>query len=483
MDKKNINYDIGIQFIIKSIVVFFFIANGSFVNAQSLGNTTRNGNGAITKSVADSKKILWGALLAPNGKQYFFTQNRYFRLSKKNGLEKIANIKENWLKIPDKIDGVFVHPENKKAYFFKGNKYNRWDFNKGIDNNELAISRFWDGVPNNIDAVTNHTNGKTYFFKGDKYYRYNHKLKKVDKISLIRSNWKGVPDNVSAAFLHENGKVYFFKDKKIESRIAAIPSYRRVEYYRFDIKLNKVDKIGYIGVDGWKDLDFKKSNFTKKVENMTAISKKNLRLKITLTRIKSVQAKDSDNIADFYFYQEAYYRTIGRNPGLPYKKIIRVGSNLVHRLIDTNKSGRKDIIKGLIHVREGNEKHYINNSIFYEIMPNYVNDKNAKFELITYLQEISHAGFLSADAPPYVIADRTSVKVNIHSVIDFLKNPDSSTYWSGHFSGGGTYKNGGFGDGMWFEKGTDNSLLAHLEFGNNRNPTYVRLYYRFELVR
>ncbi len=208
--------------------------------------------GTKIKTLKNAAQKIKATLVAPNGKHYFFTEKRYFRYSKVNGLEKIANIKPNWSGIPDNIDAVFVHPKNKKAYFFKGSKYNRYNFNtQSLDNNELSIARFWEGVPNDIDAVTNYPNGKIYFFKGDTYYRYDSTLKKVDKTALISKNWRGVPNNVAAALLHKNGNVYFFKG---------------YQYFRYNVKLRRVDKIEFIG-KGWKGLDFSRKNFTKYIPN------------------------------------------------------------------------------------------------------------------------------------------------------------------------------------------------------------------------
>ena len=228
-----------------TLLVLVFTLNVIGVKAQikQIKKTTPayKTNKTYAKPLAKKPQKVKGTLVAPNGKHYFFTDKRYFRYSKAEGLEKIANTKPNWAGIPDDVDGVFVNEKNKKAYFFKGSKYNRWDFKDGNDNPELAISRFWKGVPNDIDAVTNHPNGKIYFFKGNTYYRYDPKSKKVDKSALISKNWKGVPNDVAAALLHANGKIYFIKDNK---------------YHRYNIKSAKVEFVGTIGNTGWKGLDF-----------------------------------------------------------------------------------------------------------------------------------------------------------------------------------------------------------------------------------
>ncbi|MCE2719957.1 MAG: hemopexin repeat-containing protein [Dolichospermum sp.] len=93
---------------------------------------------------------------------------------------------------------------------------------------------------NRFDAGVLHPNGKAYFFAGDKYYRFDFQSDQLDKIGRIGvDGWKGLPANIEAAILHPNGKAYFFVGN---------------QYYRFDFQSDQVDKIGRIGVDGWKGL-------------------------------------------------------------------------------------------------------------------------------------------------------------------------------------------------------------------------------------
>lgn len=450
--------------------------------------------GSTTNTSIKSPEKIKGTLVAPNGKHYFFTEKRYFRYSKKNGLEKIANTDSNWAGIPNSIDAVFVNSQNKKAYFFKGNKYNRWDFEKGNDNSELLISRFWKGVPNDIDAVTNHPNGKIYFFKGDKYYRYDVKLKKVDRTALISENWKGVPNNVAAALLHNNGKIYFFKGDK---------------YYRYNLESRKVDKTRTIGNEGYEGLDFGKKNFTKKIESAATIAaaaaKDNIRVKVTLTRIKSIQARDSDNIADFLLDQTINYK-VNQKEIKAIKsamKRYRYYNNLKGKKYDYQVASDNRLIRSEdnhFHIREGDENHLINNSLIFELTPIELADKRAEFNIYTDLGESdgsSKAGFLGI---PYLgllfynnpvriktIATKHYIDVNIYEVLDYLQNPDAAKYGKDYFSSDNyKYPNyheyGSFGDVMWFKKGSGNSLLGFIEFGDNNKETYVRFYYRFELV-
>jgi len=473
------------------IILTLFVLNTICANAQIIQqNQYTPLKVTPVKTLKDNPQKIKGTLVAPNGKHYFFTDKRYFRYSKEHGLEKIANTSPNWSGIPDNIDGVFVNPKNDKAYFFKGSKYNRWDFKKGNDNPELAISRYWEGVPNDIDAVTNHPNGKIYFFKGDTYYRYDPVLKKVDNTALISKNWKGVPNNVAAALLHKNGKIYFFKGNK---------------YYRYSIQSRKVDNVGSgtIGKNGWKGLDFEKKNFTKKIESAAAIAaaaaKDNIRLKVTLTRIKSIQARDNDNIADFILEQNVNYRANGTQK-LAIEKNIKVGKNIINtgerKYYDKDESSsifyKGHRTSSQIHVREGDENHFINNSLIYEITPQEIKDKRADFNFYTNLGEVNGADWLFETLFALFFSDeikkiafRHRIDVNIYEVLDYLQNPKAAKYGKSYFNGGSSgdmHEYGAFGDIMWFKKGSNNSLIGTLEFGDNNKETYVRLYYRFELV-
>ena len=237
--------------------------------------TKENKTEAATATVSFGQ--LKAALKAPTGKAYFFTDKKYYRQNLyADKLEKSAVIYGNFKGLVNSVDAALLHT-NGKGYFFKGGTYYRYNFyTKKIDK-KAAISTNWKGVPNTVDAAVTHPNGKMYFFKGGTYYRYNTSSRKVDKKAPISTNWKGVPNNVDAALLHTNGKIYFFKGNT---------------YYRYSLSVRKVDKKGTIGVDGWKGL-----SFATKQKSTTASTKNNIRLKVTLTRIKSIQARDSDDIA------------------------------------------------------------------------------------------------------------------------------------------------------------------------------------------
>ncbi len=445
---------------------------------------------------------LKAAIKEPEGKVYFFTDKAYFRYNTDNSkLEKKAKILGVWKGLPDHFDAALVNPGNQRAYFFKGDKYYKYNFKTGKEFIGKIGKDGWRGVPANIDAAVVHPNDKIYFFKGDKYYRYSHALGKVDKVANI-SNWKGVPKNLDAALLDKTGTIYFFKGNK---------------YYRYNTKTG-VDKVGIIGKDGWRGL-----SFAKELQNAVPSSKNNLRLKVTLTRIKSVQARDSDNIADFLLDQIIYYKT----KGISKEKIKRsmrkfslykdaeegfvehinkgqFNPNFFEDFLSKNYS--EDDIKAnfLIysynnnfHIKEGDEKFYINNSLTFEITPDEIKDKRADFKIYTDLGEndgLKSSWIVQNFAKIFEtyernikwIASNEFINVPIYDILDYLQHPNASKYSGKKYFNGGynkkTHESGAFGDVMWFERASNNALKGTLEFGNNESESYVRFYYRFELV-
>lgn len=108
------------------------------------------------------------------------------------------------------------------------------------DKIQYVLSLATISVPNRYEAAMLHHNNKAYFFAGGKYYRFDFDFDRFDKVGTIGvDGWKGVPANVGAALLHPNGKAHFFVGDK---------------YYRFNSQSDQVDKVGTIGVDGWRGL-------------------------------------------------------------------------------------------------------------------------------------------------------------------------------------------------------------------------------------
>ncbi len=410
-------------------------------------------------TVKKTNERIKATLVAPNGKHYFFTKNRYFRLSEDNGLEKVANTKPNWVGIPDNVDAAFVNSKNKKAYFFKGSKYNRWDFKNGNDNPELAISRFWKGVPSNIDAVTEHPNGKIYFFKEDKYYRYVNG--KVDKVELISKNWRGVPNNVAAALLHKNGKIYFFKGNK---------------YYRFNVKSNKVDKVATIGRDGWKELDFNKKNFIKKPP-------KKIKLKITLTAIEVIKSDRNYDFVDVLLQQTINYKANGR-----YISDIKSQRKFQKFKTDTHlKNDSQSINVAIIYPDWENfrlitagDKNFINNSLVYALNSKEVADDNALIEIRTNL-----SGYYLKNGKVkghnYKIAENLPINVKINEILKYLLNPNGISL--NYFNSDGYHYSGAEGTVMPFKiAALDKRAIDGYIESYNLGIT-IRTYFHFELVQ
>ena len=133
-----------------------------------------------------------------------------------------------WDGLPSDIDASFTWT-NGKSYFFKGGQY--WRFTDGqMDKNyPKDINKGFDGVPSNLDAAFVWSgNGKIYFFKGARYWRFDPKKRPPVRKNYPRpiSNWEGIPDDIDDAIQYTNGNTYFFK---------------RGQYYRFDDRSFRVD--------------------------------------------------------------------------------------------------------------------------------------------------------------------------------------------------------------------------------------------------
>ena len=441
---------------------------------------------------------LKAAFKADTGRTYFFTKDKYYRYNidsdylENKGGQPLAN----WKGLPLNFDAALYNPKNGYYYFFKGDKYDKYDFKKGTIGRPYKLGvEGWRGVPANIDAAVVSPTDKNvvYFFKGDKYYRYSHQSGKVNKTALL-TNWKGLPSrDLDAVLLHKNGKLYFFKGNK---------------YYKYNFPSIGTEKVGTIGKDGWRGLSFSKEPI-----KTTPSSEKNLRLKVTLTRIKSVKARDSDDIADFALWQWINYKANSVEKEVLKRNIKVLSKDNINYKKPPIKTKNTIINSGSIknysqiHVREGNENNYINNSIVFEISPQEAKDRRSKFEIGTILMEISGTSLLEdvvsfANIYPDVLVgwngiringdskeishNNNSINVNIYEVLDYLQNPKASKYSGKKYFNGGhngkIHESGAFGDVMWLERASNNALKSTLEFGDNNAESYVRFYYRFELV-
>ncbi len=196
---------------------------------------------------------LKAAFKAHTGKVYFFTKDKYYRydLNNKRLENKSKQLQAliNWKGLPMNFDASLYNPKNGKYYFFKDDTYYKYDFKKGVlgSPRKLGIEG-WRGVPTNIDAaVVDPTDSNSiHFFKNDKTFIYRHSDGKVTFTNSIGKRWPGVPNNINAVLLHANGRIYFFKGNK---------------YYKFNFQTHKVEKIGTVGKDDWRDLKFDARTF------------------------------------------------------------------------------------------------------------------------------------------------------------------------------------------------------------------------------
>lgn len=241
------------------------------------GNTAtieRNGNSGITVNLQTSKgssieavKALeedipsplplrenrfTAAIVAPNGKAYFFFEDRFIRFDfSSDKIDKIAKIQSEWPGLESwshGIDAAVLHP-NGKAYFFRGQEYKRFDFKQQKVDKTARISKDgWFGLSKSeVTSAILHPNGKAYFFlEGGRYQRYvfgnADKVDKTGKISV--DGWKGLTSSqiIRAVIRHpNNGHGYFFfgNDGDFDT------------YQRFNFATDKVDKTGKFYEDNW----------------------------------------------------------------------------------------------------------------------------------------------------------------------------------------------------------------------------------------
>ncbi len=81
------------------------------------------------------------------------------------------------------------------------------------------------------------------------------------------------------------------------------------------------------------------------------------------------------------------------------------------------------------------------------------------------------------------MANNQFINVKIDEVLAYLLDPSSfkSSYFTGHrYAGYHSY--GAEGDVMAFKKGSNNAIIGYVEYGNNNEEMFTRLYLRFELI-
>lgn len=73
------------------------------------------------------------------------------------------------------MDAAVVFGGNDETYFFKGDKY--WKYNEEerriYPGYPKLITKYWRGLPENIDSALQTPDGETYFFKGAQFYKFH----------------------------------------------------------------------------------------------------------------------------------------------------------------------------------------------------------------------------------------------------------------------------------------------------------------------
>ena len=148
--------------------------------------------------------------------------------------------------------------------------------------------------------------------------------------------------------------------------------------------------------------------------------KKIKKLKVTLTHIKSVYARDDDNIADFRISQwidfTTDYQGVRKNLKYVERDIITgIGfESFLNTLINADYAHQ-------VHVRQG-EKKAINNSMVFEVDINndYYKYEAMDFDLYTDLMEISSCTWfhLIGNCTSRYIADNHKYEINIKAIMD-----------------------------------------------------------------
>jgi hypothetical protein len=138
-----------------------------------------------------------------------------------------------WINLPFASIDAGVNWGNGQIYFFSGNRYARVTLanNNTMDAGyPLDIAGHWPGLTfATIDAAVNLGNGKVFFFLADEYVSYDIAADHVDPgfPRKIAPDWPGLfPPGIDAAVNWGNGKAYFFAGS---------------QYVRFDIATNRVD--------------------------------------------------------------------------------------------------------------------------------------------------------------------------------------------------------------------------------------------------
>jgi len=233
------------------------------------------------------------------------------------------------------------------------------------------------------------------------------------------------------------------------------------------------------------------SVFNQNVNNCIAAPEKNIRLRVTLTKIGNELGRDNkgifngDNPDDYGIQQWINYKIKGKfKKSKKSERKIKVNYNLLKEKEDTPTWRNRNIVilgnkQNQIHILEGDKKR-INNSILFEITPNEYADKRAILRIHTWLKEYT-------GSKDRVIANDEYIDVKLDEVLAYLLDPSNSRFGSSYFNTG--YKNlfhsyGAKDDVMWLRKSTNNSLSGNFSYSLKNSDMHMRtrFFLRFELV-
>lgn len=169
-------------------------------------------------------------------------------------------------------------------------------------------------------------------------------------------------------------------------------------------------------------------------------SSKNTKLKVTLLELQCDTSGDRDKVGDFGITQHVRYKARGGDWKTPVQTSINKFNNYCHPGdINREWNGSTALIcgssKNQIHVNESKKPKRrnlnINNSMVFEITPEEANDKQAVFEIDTWVKEYSNSDVVMNHDP-------RKTQVAIHDVLAILKGIKdiNTTNTSAFFDGG-----------------------------------------------
>ncbi|XP_071945159.1 stromelysin-1-like [Antedon mediterranea] len=200
---------------------------------EDIGNSPARTGEDDESEVSRPCNKVYDAVAFLRGDIFMFKDNRYWRLYfigvSTSDINHGDPVDRFWEGLPDNIDATYERPDT-TILFFKGSKYWEYRDNRPRPGFPKPISHLSPKLPRKVDATLTWPDvGKTYFFFKNQVWRFDEKRMDVDRgyPKLIKDSWAGVPDNIDGAFSYRNGCTYFVKGKK---------------YYRYNNRRQFVEK-------------------------------------------------------------------------------------------------------------------------------------------------------------------------------------------------------------------------------------------------